>query len=214
MNSDLRSNNSVVNSINDNTLDYLDNSINNDNNDDNDGNISDENVDINEDDNDDNINNNEYDNNADEDSVSTNEQDISVGNVADADHVDNLSNNNGDDTSSVNVDNADNDANYNDHNNNSNNDDNSMDTPDNNDYDEATSIPKELRSNLRDGTYWSTNDRPSYATVAARNNNGIGESNNSTIGGIIAHRSTAMNRTLGLISGPYERTIFNIRDKV
>ena len=78
----------------------------------------------------------------------------------------------------------------------------------------ASRIPKELRSNLREGPYWSTNDRPSYATVAARNNNGTGESIDSTIGAIITHRSNAMNRTLGLISGPYDRTIFNIRDKV
>ena len=95
-----------------------------------------------------------------------------------------------------------------------NNDDNGVDTLDNNDYNEATSIPKELRSTLQEGPYWSTNDRPSYATVAARNNNGNGESNDSTIGAILAHRRTAMNRTLGLISGPYDQTIFNIRDKV
>ena len=114
--------------------------------------------------------------------------------------------------------NTDNDADDDDHNtnndNNNDNDDNSVDTPDNNDYDEATSIPRELRSNLQEGPYWSTNNRPSYATVAARNNNGVGESNDSILGAIITHRSTAMNRTLGLISGPYDQTIFNIRDKV
>ena len=71
-----------------------------------------------------------------------------------------------------------------------------------------------MQSNLREGPYWSTNDRPSYATVAARNNSGMSESNDSILGAIITHRSTAMNRTLGLISGPYDRTIFNIRDKV
>ena len=33
-------------------------------------------------------------------------------------------------------------------------------------------MSKELQNHNAEGPYWNTNDRPSYATVATRNNNG------------------------------------------
>ena len=88
MNSDMKSTNSVDNSINDAAIDHLDNNINNNNNDGDNGNISDQNYDIEEDDDDDNINNNECDSKADDNFISTNEQANSdVNNTADSKQV-------------------------------------------------------------------------------------------------------------------------------
>ena len=104
--------------------------------------------------------------------------------------------------------------NYNNNNGNSNIADDSANTFNNNNCNTSTSIPKELLSTLPEGLYWIFNDRPSYATIAARNNNSNNESNTSTVATIITSRKTAIHQTLGLISGPYNQTIFNIRDKV
>ena len=51
-----------------------------------------------------------------------------------------------------------------------------------------------------EGPYWNTNDRPGYTTVATRRNSDNNESTNTTIGAIIVPR-TAINQTLGHISG-------------
>ena len=108
-----------------------------------------------------------------------------------------------DDTNNNNANN-DNNNNINDINN-SDIDDKSVDTLNNNDHNKDQQfIPKGIRSSLQEVPYWSTSNRLSYATVAARSTDGNSESNISTIVAIIAPRKTAMNQTLGLISaGPY-----------
>tara|TARA_B110001450_G_C17176157_1_gene301438 strand:+ start:35 stop:229 length:195 start_codon:yes stop_codon:yes gene_type:complete len=61
-------------------------------------------------------------------------------------------------------------------------------------------MSKELQNHNAEGPYWNTNDRPSYTTVATRRNSNNNESTNTTIGAIIVPR-TAINQTLGHISG-------------
>ena len=83
---------------------------------------------------------------------------------------------------------------------NNDNDDSDDDIDDNSgDDDESTSIPKELQNYNAEGPYWSTNDRPSYATVAAKSSDDNNESTDVTIGAIILPR-TATIQTLGLVS--------------